>query len=130
MIGDAAHPMLTCKFRISVISGLIEHFLTLETVQAQGGGQAIEDGAALGVLLDQLYENHTLEARLGLFEQVRRNRASAVQILSNTSPPAPESVYDAAAKYLPDVKRFENMGDVNEYLWSFDVVKECKAALA
>lgn len=130
MIGDAAHPMLTCKFRISVISALMEHFLTLETVQAQGGGQAIEDGAALGVLLDQLYDKGTLEARLGLFEQTRRNRASAVQILSNTSPPVPESVRDAAARYLPDGKRFENMDDINEYLWSFDVVKESKAALA
>ncbi|KAA6406432.1 MAG: salicylate hydroxylase [Lasallia pustulata] len=110
VIGDAAHPMLT--------------------FQAQGGGQAIEDGAALGVLLDQLYDKGTLEARLGLFEQTRRNRASAVQILSNTSPPVPESVRDAAARYLPDGKRFENMDDINEYLWSFDVVKESKAALA
>ena len=100
------------------------------TVQAQGGGQAIEDGAALGVLLDQPYDKDTLEARLGLFEQIRRNRASAVQILSNTSPPAPESVRDAAARYLPDGKKFENMDDINEYLWSFDVVRECKAALA
>ncbi|KAL8660351.1 MAG: hypothetical protein Q9202_006622 [Teloschistes flavicans] len=112
IIGDAAHPMLT--------------------FQAQGGGQAIEDGAALGVLLDRLQkgDEETLEARLRLFERIRRNRASAVQVLSNSSPPAPESVRDAAASYLPDGKKFENMDDINEYLWTFDVLHECKAALA
>ncbi|KAI4254305.1 MAG: hypothetical protein LQ352_003161, partial [Teloschistes flavicans] len=103
-----------------------------KTVQAQGGGQAIEDGAALGVLLDRLQkgDEETLEARLRLFERIRRNRASAVQVLSNSSPPAPESVRDAAASYLPDGKKFENMDDINEYLWTFDVLHECKAALA
>lgn len=97
------------------------------TVQAQGGGQAIEDGAALGVLFDHLHDERSIEARLRLFEQVRRNRASAVQTLSNCSPPAPQSVLVAASRYLPDGKRLENMGDVNEYLWKFDVVEECKA---
>ena len=97
-----------------------------ETVQAQGGAQAIEDGAALGILFDQLQDKECIEARLRLFEQVRRNRASAVQTLSNCSPPAPQSVLDAAASYLTDGSRLENMGDVNEFLWRFDVIDECK----
>jgi len=69
-------------------------------VQAQGGGQAIEDGGALGILFDQL-QSKTLEERLRLFEQVRKSRGSSLQVLSNSSHPAPQSVRDDAAKYLP-----------------------------
>ncbi|KAI4246724.1 MAG: hypothetical protein L6R40_001753 [Gallowayella cf. fulva] len=110
LIGDAAHPMLT--------------------FQGQGGGQAIEDGAALGVLFDQLHDKGAIEDRLQLFEQVRRNRGSALQILSGTNPPVPQSVRDAAAEYLPDGKKLNSTDEINEYVFSFDVIKESKAALA
>lgn len=103
--------------------------LTLQTVQGQGGGQAIEDGAALGVLLDQVEDKETMEDRLQLFEKVRRNRGSALQILSNVSPPAPQSVRDVAAEYIPGT-RLDSIDDVNEYVFSFDVIAESKAALA
>jgi salicylate hydroxylase len=104
--------------------------LILETVQGQGGGQAIEDGAALGVLFDQLHDKGAIEDRLQLFEQVRRNRGSALQILSGTNPPAPQSVRDAAAEYLPDGKKLDSTDEINEYVFSFDVIRESKAALA
>ncbi|KAL9082715.1 MAG: hypothetical protein Q9165_008814, partial [Trypethelium subeluteriae] len=104
--------------------------LTQATVQAQGGGQAIEDGAALGTLFDQLCNGEAIEERLRLFEKVRRDRASALQILSNSSHPVPQSVRDAAGSHLPDGKRLENSDDVNEYLFSFDVNSECQAVLA
>ncbi|KIM94484.1 hypothetical protein OIDMADRAFT_136193 [Oidiodendron maius Zn] len=109
LIGDAAHPMLT--------------------FQGQGGGQAIEDGAALGILFDQVYDKGAIENRLQLFEQVRRNRGSALQVLSNTNPPAPQSVREAAAKYIPG-SRFNSTDDINDYVFSFDVIAESKAALA
>lgn len=123
--------ILLCHIR-NIKSSTESFLITLGggKVQAQGGGQAIEDGAALGVLFDQLHEKGTIEARLRLLEQVRRNRASSVQILSNSSPPAPQSVRDAAARYLPDGKTLESMDDINKYLWSFDVIEECKAVLA
>ncbi|KAK0728743.1 salicylate hydroxylase-like protein [Lasiosphaeria miniovina] len=110
LIGDAAHPMLT--------------------FQGQGGGQAIEDGAALGILFDQVRDPAAIEDRLQRFEQVRRNRGSALQVLSNTNPPVPQSVRDAAAKYLPAGSRLDSTDDVNEYVFSFDVLAESKAALA
>ncbi|KAJ4287143.1 hypothetical protein N0V90_012541 [Kalmusia sp. IMI 367209] len=111
LIGDAAHPMLT-------------------SVQGQGGGQAIEDGAALGILFDQLHDKSAMKDRLQLFEQVRRNRSSALQVLSNINPPAPQSVRDAAAEYLPRGKRLDSVDEVNEYVFSFDVIRESRAALA
>ncbi|KAK9486611.1 hypothetical protein V1527DRAFT_451013 [Lipomyces starkeyi] len=110
LIGDAAHPMLT--------------------FHGQGGGNAIEDGAALGILLDQVRNQGDVEDRLQLFEQVLRNRGSALQIVSNTNPPASQSVRDAAAAYLPSVTRLDSTDDVNDYVFSFDVIKECKTALA
>ena len=103
--------------------------LILETVQGQGGGQAIEDGAALGILFDQVHDTGSIEERLQLFEQVRRNRGSALQVLSNTNPPAPQSVREAAAEYIPGA-RFDSTDDINEYVFSFDVIAESKAALA
>lgn len=99
------------------------------TVQGQGGGQAIEDGAALGILFDKVHDKGSIEGRLQLFEQVRRNRGSALQVLSNTNPPAPQSVRDAAAEYIPGSK-FDSTDDINEYVFSFDVLAESRAALA
>ena len=145
LIGDAAHPMLTCKFvcltppksthssdrenvRRSVLIDSDANNPTI--VQGQGGGQALEDGAALGILLDQVRNPEAVEHRLQLFEQVRRNRGSALQILSNTNPPAPQSVRDAAAAYLPSGTRLDSTDDINDYVFSFDVIGECKAVLA
>ncbi|KAI9695809.1 MAG: hypothetical protein M1820_008402 [Bogoriella megaspora] len=127
LIGDAAHPMLT--FRKNSQS-LVDSGSNKSTVQGQGGGQAIEDGAALGVLLDGVRNKEAVEDRLQLFEQIRRNRGSALQILSNTNPPAPQSVRDAAAAYLPSGTRLDSTDDINDYVFSFDVIGECKAALA
>lgn len=98
-------------------------------VQGQGGGQAIEDGGALGILFDQVHDRGQIESRLQLFEQVRRNRGSALQILSNTNPPPPQSVREAAAKYVPGSK-FDSTDAINEYVLSFDVIAESKIALA
>lgn len=110
LIGDAAHPMLT--------------------FQGQGGGQAIEDGAALGILFDKVHDQGLIEERLQLFEKVRRNRGSALQVLSNVNPPVPQSVRDVAAQYLPNGLRLDTTDDINEYVFSFDVIEESKAALA
>ncbi|KAK1782302.1 hypothetical protein QBC45DRAFT_439223 [Copromyces sp. CBS 386.78] len=66
LVGDAAHPMLP------------HH--------GQGAAQAIEDGLALGLCLGDLSSisaPEELEHRLNLYEKIRRNRASAIQVMSN-----------------------------------------------
>ena len=82
------------------------------------------------MLFDQLHDRDAIEPRLQLFEQVRRNRGSSLRVLSNSSHPQPQSVRDAASEYLPDGKRLENPADVNDYIFSFDVMKESKAVAA
>lgn len=49
----------------------------------QGANMAIEDGGALGFLFEGITDAGQVEKRLSLFEQVRKNRASRVQILSS-----------------------------------------------
>lgn len=49
----------------------------------QGGGQSIEDAAALGVLLSDLKSKSEIQQRLRAFETLRLKRASAIQILSS-----------------------------------------------
>lgn len=43
----------------------------------------IEDGAALGIVLANVTNRSQIEERLAMYENLRRNRASAIQILSN-----------------------------------------------
>lgn len=49
----------------------------------QGGAQGIEDGLALGLVLNGVTKVSQIGTRLEMYEKIRRNRASIVQILSN-----------------------------------------------
>ena len=60
---------------------------------------AIEDGAALGVLLSNLRPEEKVEDRLALFEKLRLNRVSAMQIFSSVG-------QDQAAKNVEIAKPF------------------------
>lgn len=75
-------------------------------------------------------DKETLEKRLQLYEKVRKNRGSSLQILSNHSPPASQATRDEAAKYLPDGKTLNTTDDINDYVFSFDVIRECEILLA
>ncbi|EED16358.1 salicylate hydroxylase, putative [Talaromyces stipitatus ATCC 10500] len=79
LIGDAAHPMLPFG--------------------GQGSNQAIEDGGALGYLLRDVDNHAEIASRLALFEQVRRKRASRVQILSNARVGQEKTVEEELKKY-------------------------------
>lgn len=50
----------------------------------QAANQAIEDAAVLGVLLKDIHDKADLVPRLQLYNKMRRNRVSIVQILSST----------------------------------------------
>jgi salicylate hydroxylase len=65
----------------------------------QGSNQAIEDGGALGYLLREVDNHADISDRLALFEQVRRNRASRVQILSKARVGQEKSVQEELQKY-------------------------------
>ncbi|GAM39987.1 salicylate hydroxylase [Talaromyces pinophilus] len=105
LIGDAAHP---------------------------GSNQAIEDGGALGYLLREVDNHADISDRLALFEQVRRNRASRVQILSKARVGQEKSVQEELQKYadppgsvVPTTHAERTMHD-----FGFDLIGKCNEALA
>ena len=75
----------------------------------QGAAQSIEDAAALGVLLQNFTEDNSggkgesVKARLRLFENVRKDRVAAIQIMSEV--PVGEGGFEPMRerwqKYLP-----------------------------
>lgn len=66
----------------------------------QGSNQAIEDGGALGMLLENVHDVSQIKARLDLFEKVRRRRASRVQILSTVRANRENLVETQIQKYM------------------------------
>lgn len=80
LIGDAAHPMLPN--------------------QGQGGAQAIEDGAALGLLLSNLPDVGEVPRRLKLFQEIRNPRVAAMQIFSNAGQDEAEKIQREARAYV------------------------------
>ncbi|WDK23674.1 FAD binding domain-containing protein [Colletotrichum graminicola] len=62
IVGDAAHPMLP-------------HL-------GQGGAQGLEDGLAIGLVMSGATKAEVPE-RLAVYQKIRHNRASAIQIMSN-----------------------------------------------
>lgn len=108
LIGDAAHAMLP-------------H-------QAQAAAQALEDGAALAVMLSQLQSNDEIPQRLELFEQVRINRASAMQIFSNIPHDYVERVNHDVQPYINGPVP-TNTKDFRKWVFSHNVVKESLAIM-
>ncbi|KAJ9615479.1 hypothetical protein H2200_001554 [Cladophialophora chaetospira] len=80
LIGDAAHPMLP-------------H-------QGQGGAMAIEDGAALGVLLSSIKSKNEIPARLQLFQDLRIDRVSAMVVFSSVGQDEAARIADVARQYV------------------------------
>jgi len=60
---------------------------------------AIEDGAALGVLLSDLTLIDEIPARLKLFEDLRMDRVSVMQIFSSVGQDEYLKIADKARKY-------------------------------
>lgn len=89
-----------------------------------------------------------IEARLGIYETVRRDRASAIQTLSNAGVDQTHLIADELAKYTDSVpsmnvpfpplgrrgvyantRPLENVAEIHDFLWTHDVVGESVRAL-
>ena len=68
--------------------------------QAQGGATAVEDGAALGVLFSNLTNKEEIPHRLQLFQQLRLDRVSAIEILSSVGQDEIHKVLDKARPFI------------------------------
>ncbi|KAG6001555.1 hypothetical protein E4U21_004095 [Claviceps maximensis] len=103
LIGDAAHPILP-------------HL-------AQGGAQALEDSLALGIILTGVSSPDEIENRLALYCDLRRKRASAVQILSNIGPDHASVGGEELLQYMSQEEIPKDMRSTQRYCLAFDVVQ-------
>lgn len=109
LAGDSVHPMLP--------------------FQGQGGAQAIEDGAALGILFASLSSAEDISARLQLYETIRKKRAAALQILSNAGQEDVGLITEEVQKYI-DGPVPKNHEELHEHNFGYDVVAVCETAMA
>ena len=98
LIGDAAHPMLPRKNKSFHSRFETYHYAFLD--QGQGGGMAIEDGAALGVLLSNIKSKDEIPARLQLFQELRIDRVSAMVIFSSVGQDESARIAHLAKQYV------------------------------
>lgn len=61
---------------------------------------AVEDGAALGVLLSDLRSTEEVADRLRLFQELRLDRVSAMQIFSSVGQDESARIADSARQYV------------------------------
>ena len=105
LIGDAAHPMLPFG--------------------GQAANQALEDAGALGALLADVTSKEELQRRLKLFEEIRKPRASAIQILSSVRVGMEGKVQDKLQKYAATESKPTSFGERLSHAYSYNVLQDC-----
>ncbi|TIC91646.1 6-hydroxynicotinate 3-monooxygenase [Colletotrichum higginsianum] len=109
LIGDAAHPMLP-------------H-------QGQGANQAIEDAGALGVFLANVKDRNEVPRRLESVQNIRRDRAGAMQIFSNAG-------QDESHRIEKEVQPFikgpvpKNQAEFHDWNFSYNILTDCQDNVA
>ncbi|KAI8633675.1 putative salicylate hydroxylase [Xylariaceae sp. FL1651] len=108
LIGDACHPMLPFG--------------------GQGANQAIEDAGALGAILRDVDSAADIPASLQRFEEVRRLRASRVQILSKTRLGKEWEVEDELRLFVDtsEVAVPRSFSERCQHDFAFDVYSKCE----
>ena len=109
LIGDAAHPMLPFG--------------------GQAANQAMEDAGALGALLANVTSKAELQQRLKLFEEIRKPRASAIQILSSVRVGMEGKVQDKLRKYAATESKPTSFGERISHAYSYNVLRDCHGRL-
>ena len=83
----------------------------------QGSNMAIEDGCALGLLLQHTTDLSEIGSRLAQFEKLRRNRTARVQYLSSV-PAGREKQVEAQVRQYADSSETGNDYVLASYLLS------------
>lgn len=102
---DQGQRMPNRRRRSSHATSFVSHIVgkdrtaNLQTDQGQGGGISIEDAGALGVLFANITSKQQIRERLQLFQSMRYDRASAVQIFSNFGQDEAYKIEAEARKY-------------------------------
>ncbi|PMD19318.1 hypothetical protein NA56DRAFT_690630 [Hyaloscypha hepaticicola] len=92
------------------------------------GCQAIEDSVALEIALTNLSPTEP-EERLQLFENVRRTRASVMQIFNNAGQDQAQKIQKDAAQFIPAETMPKTPENFFKYNFECDVVQDSKLAM-
>ena len=98
----------------------------------QAANQALEDAGALGALLDGVQSKDNMYERLELYEQIRRSRVNAIQILSSArvgtegKPDVQARLHEHASEERPPTTFQERI----DHAYGYDVVLDCKRRLS
>ncbi|KAF5962979.1 salicylate hydroxylase [Fusarium bulbicola] len=103
VIGDAGHPM--------------------PPTRAQGASMAIEDAAALGILLSNLDSEDDIYPRLELFSKLRAPRVASTQIISSMHKWDPTKVKESEKRFF-DGKIPQTQLDLEEYSYADNVIRD------
>jgi salicylate hydroxylase len=106
LAGDAAHPTLprSCWHILSDNGSDDVSHANVYLDVGQRAAQGMEDGLALPITLCGASTAEEVEERLRLYEALRRNRASAVQILGNVGQDEVNLVKNNLLQYIPEDK--------------------------
>lgn len=72
--------------------------------QGQGAAQGIEDGLVLGVTMLGAQSRSDIADRFSIYQDVRQNRASVIQILSNIGQDQAKQLKNEVLPYLEEDK--------------------------
>ncbi|KAM3478841.1 hypothetical protein MY5147_001980 [Beauveria neobassiana] len=109
LVGDAAHPMLP-------------H-------QGQGGAQSIEDGLVLGISMLGARSRNDIESRFGIYQDVRRDRASVIQILSNIGQDLVQQLQNEVLPYLDKDKIPTDPAQIQQFNFGHDAIQAALEAM-
>lgn len=105
--------------------------LTQKVDQGQGGAQAIEDAGALYSVFKDIVgqpSEQDVQSRLRLFERIRLNRASAIQVFSNAGQDEAEKVRQRAERFMVQGQRAPaTPAEYMQHNFGYDVLKESEA---
>lgn len=131
LIGDACHPMLYVLMKFGwLASRLIS--LVFSPYVAQGAAQAVEDAAALGVVLSAISSREEIPHALNVYERSRKTRAETVQQSGSENritlhlPDGPEQIArDAQFEASVSGNNPDKWSDrrTQEFLWGWDAEK-------
>jgi len=129
LIGDACHPMLYVDLAFFCRWAMLTYH---SPYVAQGAAQAVEDAAALGVLLSTISSRNEIPHALRVYEQSRKQRAETVQ-QSGSENRITLHLPDGPEQLARDAQFLESASGSNpdkwadrqtqEFLWGWDAEK-------